>query len=132
MLYVLMLEPATNRGLAAKALLSNPIAEAVTSKRSIVKRWEARAFYARLVLSPHPHARITSIDTEAARALPGVTAVYTAADLPLTKPEQPSRSRQPLAMDRVQFDGHPVAIVLAESEEVAIAAGGRMCVRRYM
>ncbi|HZS86004.1 MAG TPA: xanthine dehydrogenase family protein molybdopterin-binding subunit [Chloroflexota bacterium] len=84
--------------------------------------------HARLVLSPHPHARITSIDTEAARALPGVAAVYTAADLPLTRPDQPSRSRQPLATDRVQFDGHPVAIVLAESEEAADDAVGLVTV----
>ena len=45
--------------------------------------------HARLVLSPYPHARITRIDAEAARAVPGVVAVYTADDLPLQPPIGP-------------------------------------------
>ncbi len=57
--------------------------------------------HARLVLSPYPHARIVSIDAEAARALPGVVGVYTADDLPLTEPKGLTRSRQPLARERV-------------------------------
>src|SRR5262249_59393309 len=36
--------------------------------------------YAAMVRSPHPHARIAGIDTAAARAMPGVLAVYTGAD----------------------------------------------------
>ena len=42
--------------------------------------------HARPVLSPYAHARITRIDTEAARAVPGVVGVYTAGDLPLVPP----------------------------------------------
>ena len=42
--------------------------------------------HAVLVRSPHAHAKITSIDTAAARALPGVAAVYTGDDLTDIKP----------------------------------------------
>jgi len=84
--------------------------------------------HARLVLSHYPHARIVSIDAEAARALPGVVGVYTAHDLPLIPPHGLSRGRDPLARERVLFDGHPVAAVVAESEEVAEDAAGLVTV----
>ena len=38
--------------------------------------------FAKLLLSPHPHTRVTRIDTSAAMALPGVKAILTADDLP--------------------------------------------------
>src|SRR4051794_40500829 len=69
--------------------------------------------YARLVVSPYAHARVVRIDAEAARQLPGVVGVYTAADLPLIEPEDLTRSRDPLARDRTYFEGHPVAAVVA-------------------
>ncbi len=70
--------------------------------------------HARLVTSPHAHAEVLSIDTVAAKAMPGVAAVITAADLP----ELPANSRAMLmlARDRAIFVGHPVALVLAEDE----------------
>jgi len=71
--------------------------------------------HARLVLSPHPHARIVSIQTDPARKAPGVIAVFTGADLPVGGPDDLSRNRRPLARDRVHFDGEPVAVVVAES-----------------
>ena len=84
--------------------------------------------HARLVLSPYPHARITRIDASAARALAGVVAVCTAADLPLTRVDGPNRSRDPLARDEVIFDGQPVVAVVATSEEVAEDAVGLVVV----
>ncbi len=74
--------------------------------------------YARLVLSPHASAKITSIDTEAARQMPGVTAVYTADDLEgtLLGYESGSRRLNFLAKGHVVFAGQPVAVVLAQSE----------------
>jgi CO/xanthine dehydrogenase Mo-binding subunit len=75
--------------------------------------------HARLVVSPYAHADITSIDTTAAKAVPGVAGVFTAEDLPLQRPEGLTRSKDPLARGRVFFEGHPVAVVLAESEEIA-------------
>ena len=70
--------------------------------------------------SPHPHARITRIETAAALALPGVFAVLTHEDVPgvnafgLERPDQPV-----LASDRVRYQGEPVALVAAEHPETA-------------
>ncbi|MCC6603814.1 MAG: xanthine dehydrogenase family protein molybdopterin-binding subunit [Anaerolineae bacterium] len=68
--------------------------------------------HARFVTSPHAHAQIENIDVSAALAVPGVTAVLTAADLPHIPPT--SRNRLLLARDEVIFAGQPVALVLAE------------------
>jgi CO/xanthine dehydrogenase Mo-binding subunit len=78
--------------------------------------------HARLVTSPHAAARIVRIDTEAAKALPGVVAVYTAADLTLKGQESGARRLNFLASDRVVFDGQPVAVALGETIEAATDA----------
>jgi CO/xanthine dehydrogenase Mo-binding subunit len=75
--------------------------------------------HARLLRSPHAHARITRIDVSRARALPGVRAVLTAADVPELKPGAKTRAHALLAIDRVVFAGQPVAAVAAD--ELAIA-----------
>jgi CO/xanthine dehydrogenase Mo-binding subunit len=77
--------------------------------------------HARLVLAAEPHARIRRIDGEAALAVPGVVAVLVAADLPLETTGN-DRTAEPLAREEVVFDGQPVAIVVAESEEAAADA----------
>lgn len=74
--------------------------------------------HARLVLSPYAHARILGIDTSAALAIPGVKAVYTSETLGMTQ-KSSSRSQLPLAQGEALWCGHPVAIVLAESEAAA-------------
>ncbi|TMC85469.1 MAG: xanthine dehydrogenase family protein molybdopterin-binding subunit, partial [Chloroflexi bacterium] len=83
-----------------------------------------------VVRSPYAHAEIQSIEVDAARALPGVVAVFTGAELVsgmrtmdsvpipgLKKPE-----RRPLAERRVRYVGDPVAVVLAENPYVAMDA----------
>ncbi len=75
--------------------------------------------HARLVLSPYGHARILAIDTSLAEAVPGVVAVFTAQTLPLAHAKSGSRSQAPLAQKEVYWCGHPVAVVVAESEEAA-------------
>lgn len=88
--------------------------------------------YAAMVRSPYAHGLIRGIGTEAARAMPGVLGVYTAADLahvgpmvcgmplknadgsPLTTTKRP-----PLAADRVRHVGDPVAFVVAETRAQA-------------
>ncbi len=75
--------------------------------------------HCRLVLSPHAHARIVSIDGKAAAALPGVIGVFGGRDLPLHQPDPADRGRCPLALERALFVGHPVAAVVAESEAAA-------------
>lgn len=73
--------------------------------------------HARFVMSAYAHAKIKSIDKNAALAVPGVVAVVTAADLPPLTPS--SRARLMLARERVIFVGHPIAVVLAEDEAAA-------------
>ncbi|WP_431971299.1 molybdopterin-dependent oxidoreductase [Nocardia sp. bgisy134] len=78
--------------------------------------------------SPHPHARIRSIDTAAAEALPGVRAVLTYADspsVPFSTARHESRADDPddtFVLDRtVRFVGQRVAAVVADSMETASA-----------
>jgi CO/xanthine dehydrogenase Mo-binding subunit len=75
------------------------------------------AAHARLVLSPHPAARITALRLDAARAVPGVIGAYGGADLP-PMPGIPGADL-PLARERVYFAGQPVAAVVAETEAAA-------------
>ena len=69
--------------------------------------------------SPFPHARIVSIDTSAAKAVPGVHAVITGADLPDSLVGRRLRDMPVLARDVVRFVGEKVAAVAAETEEAA-------------
>ncbi len=88
--------------------------------------------HGRVLRSPHAHARIRSIDTATAEALPGVRAVVTAADLPFA-----SLSREELgndynrfkflsdnflASDKALYRGHAIAAVAADNAHVAEAA----------
>lgn len=80
--------------------------------------------------SPHPHARIVSIDTAAARALPGVHAVVTHADIPGAAVYGLRRADRPvLCHDKVRYVGDPVAAVAAVDMETARAALERIVVR---
>src|SRR5213594_3290116 len=75
--------------------------------------------HAKLLRSPHAHARILKIDVSKARALPGVRAVLTAADIPELKKKAPTRAHAVLAIDRVVFAGQPVAAVAADEPAIA-------------
>src|SRR5258708_14956389 len=87
-----------------------------------------------VVRSPHPHARIKSINSSAAKAIQGVVAVLTAADfksvLSGTHPVAPAfvaekhtvPERFPLADGETVFQGEPVAVVLAENRKLAVDA----------
>jgi carbon-monoxide dehydrogenase large subunit len=90
--------------------------------------------HAVIVRSPHPHARITAIDTAAAKSAPGVVAVFTGEDLaaenigglpcgwqvknkdgsPMAEPPHPV-----LAIGKVRHVGDPVAVVIAETKAQA-------------
>ncbi|HXZ05764.1 MAG TPA: molybdopterin cofactor-binding domain-containing protein, partial [Ktedonobacteraceae bacterium] len=75
--------------------------------------------YARLVLSPYAHARILKIDTSFALTVPGVVAVFTAEMLGMAQADTLSRAQSPLAVHEVVWCGHPVAIVVGETEASA-------------
>jgi len=100
------------------------------------------ALHLALVRSPHPHARVGSIDAEGLRAADGVVAVYTGADLaaagvapfpaspgfkqadgsPMSTPPYP-----PLAIDTVRYVGQPVVAIVARTRaqaEAAVAQAG--------
>jgi 4-hydroxybenzoyl-CoA reductase alpha subunit len=82
-----------------------------------------RMLYAKLLRSPHPHARIVAIDTSRASALTGVKAVLTGKDLPIPFGILPvSQDEHTLCVDTVRFIGDPVAAVAATTEETATAA----------
>ncbi len=73
----------------------------------------------KVLRSPHPHARIRSIDTSQVEALGGVAAVATAADFPPVKIGRWLNDRNVLAQDRVRHVGEAVAAVAAVDEETA-------------
>ena len=91
------------------------------------------ALWMAVVRSPHAHARIRAIDTATARALPGVSGVFTAPDLaalgpipcsvkvpttgPMHVPPRPA-----LATGRVRYAGEPVAFAVAETAYQALDA----------
>ncbi|WP_419899920.1 xanthine dehydrogenase family protein molybdopterin-binding subunit [Roseomonas sp. USHLN139] len=82
-----------------------------------------------IVRSPYAHGVLRSIDTSAAREVPGVVAVYTGQDLQdagygtfrCTLPLQglANIERPALALDKVRFVGDPIACVIAETREAA-------------
>ena len=82
--------------------------------------------YGKILRSPVPHAKIKKIDATAAEKLPGIVTVLTRDDLkdinpyfgPLVK------DQAILALDRVRYEGDPVAAVAATSEEIAAEALG--------
>ncbi|MBT8405082.1 MAG: xanthine dehydrogenase family protein molybdopterin-binding subunit [Gemmatimonadetes bacterium] len=79
--------------------------------------------HGKILRSPHPHARIRSIDTAGAEALPGVHAVVTGADFPTPYgiiPWTPDETA--LAVDRVRYIGDGVAAVAAVDEDTALEA----------
>src|SRR5438067_1610951 len=85
--------------------------------------------HAAILRSPYGHARFSHLDVSAARAFPGVVAVYTAAELggfnqpaPLVVPHPRlthGRTQRPLAENKVCFIGEAVAMVVAENRYIA-------------
>lgn len=88
-----------------------------------------RMVHAAFVRSPYAHARIADIDMSAARALPGVIAVYRGTDLePHVKPYVGtlthlaglrSPPQMPLALDVARWQGEPLVMVVAQSRAIA-------------
>src|SRR5262245_5967860 len=78
--------------------------------------------YARVLRSPHAHARIVGLDVSRARALPGVVAVITAEDVRANVLGSSVKHRPLLASGVVRTFGEPVAAVAAVDETVAAEA----------
>src|SRR5688500_6099753 len=76
--------------------------------------------HAKILRSPHPHARILSIDTALAEALPGVHAVVTGKEMAVTYGIIPwTRDEYPLCVDKVRYIGDGVAALAAIDEDKA-------------
>ena len=85
----------------------------------------AQCAFASFVTSSEAHATIDAIDVRAALAIPGVLAVYTAADFtdyPDLPGGLPTLERPALARNTVRFVGEPVAVVVAEDRYIAADA----------
>ena len=82
-----------------------------------------RMLHCKLLRSPHPHARIVSIDTAKAAAHPGVLLVLTGETFPIPYGVLPvSHDEHALCHDRVRHVGDPVAAVIARTESIAADA----------
>src|ERR1700735_1918556 len=108
---------------------------------------EDGALWLYVLRSPHAHANIAAIDTQAAKAMPGVEAVYTGADViaddigtiptllvfkrpdgsPMTAPP-----RRLLAQESVRFAGEPIAAVVATSRVAAQSAAEAIAIEYDM
>ncbi|MBW7849462.1 MAG: molybdopterin-dependent oxidoreductase [Rhodospirillales bacterium] len=75
--------------------------------------------YGKILRSGRIHARIVRIDTSKAKALPGVHAVITAADVPDQRPIGVNKDHMPLKGDKVRSQRDEIAAVAADSEEIA-------------
>ncbi len=85
--------------------------------------------HAKILRSPHAHARIVSIDTQRAEALEGVHAVITGVDMPIKYGVIPwTPDENALAVDKVRFIGDEVAAVAAVDEDTANEALKRIAV----
>ena len=91
--------------------------------------WADEMLWGVTLRSPHPSARIRSIDLGPALAVPGVYAVLTADDVPGEKRYGLEVDDQPvLAIGVVRYQGEPVALVAAEHPETARRAAARIVV----
>lgn len=95
-----------------------------------------RMLHACFVRSPHPHARIVSIDAEPTRQAPGIAAVFTAAEInprcepfvgvALHRPGHRSAPQHLFAAERAVWQGQPVAMVVADTRAEAEDAAERI------
>jgi CO/xanthine dehydrogenase Mo-binding subunit len=83
-----------------------------------------RMAYAKVLRSPHAHARIVSIDTGRALAQPGVVAVLTGENIEGIDPYfgHAVKDHPLIAVERVRYAGEPVAAVIADDERAAAEA----------
>jgi xanthine dehydrogenase large subunit len=97
----------------------------VTGKSVYVNDIEASPYQlvGRVVYSPYAHARILSVETDAAKQVKGVKAVLTYKDIPGANQMGPVVHDEPcLAESEVEFVGQAIVLIAAESEEAAIEA----------
>lgn len=109
-----------NGGLGESPLKTDGEVMVTGSLRFAADMSVSNMLYGAVLWAKYPHALIKRIDTVAAEAVSGVVAVFTAEDVPGQNRYGKAVKDQPvLCDDRVRFMGDKVALVVAESEEVA-------------
>lgn len=120
--------------LITKELSDMPIGglEKVTGQAVFTADYHIRdSLFGAIVWSPIPSGTLTYLDTSAAKAIPGVFRIVTAADIPgLNGLGRVTPHRPLLVTDRVRFTGDAVAMVLADSPSTARTAAA--CIRLNM
>ncbi|GAA2143814.1 molybdopterin-dependent oxidoreductase [Kitasatospora kazusensis] len=123
-------------GLGTSAPRSDALPKALGIYPYAADLWAEGLLWGAVLRAPHPHARIVSVDTSAALALPGVRAVITAADLPPGPDGTPDGAPHgPIVADRpilasgvVRHHGEPVAAVAADHPDTARLAAASIVV----
>src|SRR5213596_79336 len=127
--------PATAERLFGKSIKRREDPRFITGRGSYVDDLKIPGMtYAAFVRSPHAHARIRSIDTAAAKAHPGVVAIFTGKDMTGVNslpcgwllPELKAPPPPPLATDVAQYVGDPVAVVIAGDQQTALDAAEKV------
>jgi 4-hydroxybenzoyl-CoA reductase subunit alpha len=122
-------EPAARGAAGAPTTLADGLERATGRKVFIDDLRLPGMLHARVLRSPHAHARITAIDVSGALAVPGVVAALTGRDIPARYGVLPvGQNETALAVDRVRHAGQEVAAVAAVSEEIAEEALARIAV----
>ena len=121
----------TTERFIGQPVLRKEDADLLTGQASYIDNWTMPGMlWMALARPPYVHATIDGIDTAEAAAMPGVVGVYTAADfelgaLPFVWPITEDIKvpvHHALASDKVRFNGDAVAVVVAESRELALDA----------
>src|SRR5712675_1670661 len=96
----------------------------VTGRAKYAEDYRAEGMlFAKLLLSPMPHARVISVDTRAALAMPGVKAILRADELPDLRGAERALTNEPL------YQGEPILAVAAIDEATAAEAVEQIDVR---
>ncbi|SVB82273.1 uncharacterized protein METZ01_LOCUS235127, partial [marine metagenome] len=104
--------------LVGKDYITPDLIAKVTGRSKYAEDFRAEGMlFAKLLVSPMPHARVRRMDTSAAMAMPGVEAILTADDLPEAEaPQMAGLTNEP------HYEGDPILAIAAVDEETAAAA----------
>ncbi|MGP4004747.1 xanthine dehydrogenase family protein molybdopterin-binding subunit, partial [Streptomyces sp. 8N706] len=121
-------EPAPH-GLGASLAPADALAKTAGTFPYAADLWAEGLLWAAVLRSPHPHARIVSLDTSQAAEMPGVRAVVTHEDVPGDACHGRKVADRPLfAKDLVRHHGEPIAAVAAEHPDTARLAAAAIAV----
>ena len=124
-------EPAQYRIVGTRAPRLDGLEKVTGAARFGADIYIAGMLHGKMLTSPHAHARILSIDTRDAEAMPGVKAVITAKDFPIFEQQQDIdfmaeqfrgariMAEHFMARDKALYRGHPVAAIAATSPHIA-------------